>query len=193
MKMKKRLCALLLAAGLIAVCTGCNMSRLEGEWQGNTYQLPDVGVQVTLPEHLTQVTGETLTENFGKDAKDFYRFVAWNPEEKQVLTCFVLPSDKTDGAAYLESVREELEPLRDWVGEIVREEISGLPILTMEAGMENVGVEMRELCIIHETDAWLICLDYSYPADAGTLVRAGLADMLGVFSANADQEQGGAA
>lgn len=173
MKAKKRILAMLLLSMLSLLLTACGdkaddkLSKVEGVLDGNTYLMQNIGMKLVLPERFTMLTGDQLdSKTYGMDAANFYRFVAKDDADKQMLTCFVMPVKKFDAKGYLQATAKQMEErkLRDKIGEITERKIGDFSFQTMISESESEGTRMQEYGLVYEIKGWLVCLDYSYPA-----------------------------
>lgn len=173
MKAKKRILAMLLLSMLSLLLAACGdkaddkLSKVEGALDGNTYLMQNIGMKLVLPERFTMLTGDQLdSKTYGMDAANFYRFVAKDDADKQMLTCFVMPVKKFDAKGYLQATAKQMEErkLRDKIGEITERKIGDFSFQTMISESESEGTRMQEYGLVYEIKGWLVCLDYSYPA-----------------------------
>ncbi|NCB28482.1 MAG: hypothetical protein EOM63_01785 [Clostridia bacterium] len=183
MKVKKRILTVLLLSMLSMLLTACGgkaddtLSKVEGTLEGNTYLMQNIGMKLVLPERFTMLTGDQLdSKTYGMDAANFYRFVAKDDADKQVLTCFVMPVKKFDAKGYLEATAKQMQErkLRDKIGEITERKIGDFSFQTLISESESEGTRMQEYGLVYEVKGWLVCLDYSYPAADADAAQAEL-------------------
>lgn len=170
------------SVGAVDPATLSEAQKVAGAFDGNTYAIPGLNFQITVPEGFDVFSGKELNTQLGMGAATIYRFAARNAAELRAVSLFVIENEG-DAKAYVAAAAAALKEDRKLIGELGEMEISGFTFYTMHtqvSGEDESGVmqTLNELSLVCTIDGNLVGVSNMFLPDQADAIYKSLDGMI---------------